>query len=67
MPKYNWNYPTKIWIGENSIQDLALACKNLNLKKPLIVTDKSLVNLKIFKHTTEVLKKKIFLLKFFQT
>tara|TARA_B100001121_G_scaffold306956_1_gene327478 strand:+ start:2510 stop:3673 length:1164 start_codon:yes stop_codon:yes gene_type:complete len=60
MPKYNWNYPTKIWIGENSIQDLALACKNLNLKKPLIVTDKSLVNLKIFKHTTEVLKKKNF-------
>ena len=27
--KTNWNYPTTIWVGENRIQDLSIACKNL--------------------------------------
>ena len=42
MKKFNWNYPTSIWVGENRIKDLSLACKNLNIKKPLLVTDKGL-------------------------
>ena len=42
MEKFNWNYPTSMWVGENRIKDLSLACKNLNLKKPLLVTDKGL-------------------------
>ena len=53
MQNYNWNYPTTMWVGENRIKDIALACKNLNLKKPLFVTDDQLVNKKIVKDTLE--------------
>ena len=45
--KTNWNYPTTIWVGESRIQDLGLACKNLKIDKPLFVTDKDLINLKL--------------------
>ena len=31
MQKYNWNYPTTMWVGENRIKDLGAACKNLNI------------------------------------
>ena len=41
----NWNYPTTVWIGENRIDDLSLACKELNVLNPLFVTDKDLVSL----------------------
>jgi alcohol dehydrogenase class IV len=41
----NWNYPTTVWIGENRIDDLSLACKELNILNPLFVTDKDLVSL----------------------
>ncbi len=51
MKKFNWNYPTTMWVGENRIKDITLACKNLNLKKPLFVTDDQLVNKKIVKDT----------------
>ena len=43
--KSKWNYPTTVWVGENRINDLSEACKNLNISKPLFVTDKDLVNL----------------------
>ena len=33
MQKYNWNYPTTMWVGENRIKDLGAACKNLNINK----------------------------------
>ena len=42
MKKLNWNYPTSMWVGDNRIRDLSLACKDLNIKKPLLVTDKGL-------------------------
>ena len=44
MSKFNWNYPTTMWVGENSIKDIGLACKTLNIKKPLLVTDSGLAN-----------------------
>ena len=56
MKKFNWNYPTIMWVGENRIKDISLACKNLNLKKPLFVTDDQLVNKKIVKDTLINLK-----------
>ena len=58
MTRYNWNYPTTIWIGENRIKDLYLACQNLNIEKPLFVTDKSLCELEIVKKTLDDLKSK---------
>ena len=56
MEKFNWNYPTSMWVGENRIKDLSLACKNLNIKKPLLVTDKGLGQLTIVKDTLSHLK-----------
>ena len=55
--KTNWNYPTTIWVGENRIQDLGLACKNLKIDKPLFVTDKDLINLKMVQDIILDLKK----------
>jgi alcohol dehydrogenase class IV len=56
MQKYNWNYPTTMWVGENRINDIAEACKILNIKKPLLVTDRGLSNSEIFKNTISILK-----------
>jgi len=49
MTNYNWNYPTTLWVGENRIKDLPSACGNLNIKNPLFVTDKNLINLQFVK------------------
>ncbi len=56
MQKYNWNYPTTMWVGENRINDIAQACKNLNISKPLFVTDKGLAETEIVKKTISILK-----------
>ncbi len=53
MNKFNWNYPTTMWVGEDRIKDISLACKILNIKKPLLVTDSDLVNSEIVKKTLE--------------
>ena len=50
MMSMNWNYPTTVWVGENRINDLCDACKNLDIIKPLFVTDKDLVNLPFIKN-----------------
>ena len=42
MQKFNWNYPTEMWIGESRIKDLGKACKKLKINKPLLVTDSAL-------------------------
>ena len=54
MQKYNWNYPTTMWVGENRINDIAQACKNLNITKPLFVTDKGLAETEIVKKTISI-------------
>ena len=53
MQKYNWNYPTTMWVGENRINDIAIACKNLGIIKPLLVTDKGLAKTDILKNTSK--------------
>ncbi len=55
--KINWNYPTSVWVGENRIEDLTEACKNLNITCPLFVTDKDLANLDMTKKIILELKK----------
>ena len=57
--KSNWNYPTSVWVGENRILDLSLACRNLEINKPLFVTDKNLVNLPLVKKVILELKKNL--------
>tara|TARA_B100000963_G_scaffold51240_1_gene39369 strand:+ start:1647 stop:2810 length:1164 start_codon:yes stop_codon:yes gene_type:complete len=60
MKNFNWNYPTTMWVGENRIKDISFACKLLNIKKPLLVTDKGLVNSEIVKKTCKFLKNENF-------
>ena len=55
--KSNWNYPTTVWVGENRIDDLYLACKNLKINNPLFVTDKDLIDLTMTKNVILNLKK----------
>ena len=43
--KFNWNYPTTVWVGQDRVKDLNQACINLKISDPLFVTDKDLVNL----------------------
>ena len=47
--KTNWNYPTSVWVGENRVKDLHIACNNLNINNPLFVTDKDLICLQFVK------------------
>ena len=46
-----------MWVGENRIKDLGAACKNLKIKKPLLVTDKGLAEADIVKNALADLKK----------
>ena len=43
----NWSYPTTIWFGAGRIAELATACHQAGIKKPLLVTDKGLADLPI--------------------
>ena len=56
MQKYNWNYPTTMWVGENRINDISLACKSLKINKPLLVTDNGLAQSDIVKNVLLILK-----------
>ena len=56
--KANWNYPTIMWVGENRVKDLNLACNNLNINKPLLVTDSGLAKSKIISDVINNLKEK---------
>ena len=57
MSKLNWNYPTTMWVGANRIEDLSKACEDLNIKRPLLVTDGKLAKLKIISDTLNLLVK----------
>jgi alcohol dehydrogenase class IV len=38
----NWNYPTTIWAGPGRIAELAAACSQAGIRRPLLVTDEGL-------------------------
>jgi alcohol dehydrogenase class IV len=40
----NWNYPTRVQFGVGRINGLPLACKELNITRPLLVTDAGLAS-----------------------
>ena len=58
--KSNWNYPTTMWVGENRIRDLGIACKTLNINKPLLVTDTGLAKSNIIINALKNLKEEGF-------
>lgn len=41
----NWSYPTKVWFGPGRIGELASACKEIGISRPLFVTDPGITNL----------------------
>ena len=55
--KINWNYPTSVWVGEDRINDLTKGCKILNVKKPLLVTDKDLAKTQMIAKAVDINKK----------
>ena len=57
MSDYNWNYPNTVWFGNGRIKDLPKACKILDIKKPLFVTDQDLAKTKIVESALEINKK----------
>ena len=58
MTNYNWNYPTTMWVGNNRIKDLEKACIEIKTTKPLLVTDRDLINLEFLKDLINDLEKK---------
>ncbi len=63
--KFNWNYPTTVWVGEDRVNDLEEACINLKITKPLFITDKDLINLPFIQKIINEIKKKFQELKIF--
>jgi len=53
----NWSYPTAIKFGAGRINEIAEACAQSNIKKPLLVTDHGLANLPITQNTLDLLEK----------
>jgi len=56
--KENWAYPNTVWFGIGRSNDLSKACKMLDIKKPLLVTDKDLAKIEMVINIIEENKKK---------
>lgn len=52
----NWSYPTAIKFGAGRIAELADACAQAGMSKPLLVTDKGLAGLEITARTLDILE-----------
>ena len=57
MNRSNWNYPTTVWFGKGRIKDLHIACGQLKIKRPLLVTDVDLVKSEMINETIKCLDK----------
>lgn len=49
----NWSYPTSVRFGAGRISEIADACAQAGIKRPLLVTDKGLANLPITQTTLD--------------
>ena len=57
MSSFDWGYPNTVWFGNGRIKDLPKACKILDIKSPLFVTDKDLVKTKMVEEALEINKR----------
>jgi len=57
MSNFDWAYPNTVWFGVGRINDLTKACKILNVKKPLLVTDKDLAKTQMITRAVDINKK----------
>lgn len=52
----NWSYPTTMKFGAGRISEIADACIQTGIKKPLLVTDRGLASMDITKNTLDILE-----------
>lgn len=52
----NWSYPTVVKFGAGRISEIADACVQAGMAKPLLVTDRGLAGMDITKHTLDILE-----------
>ncbi|MCT4609292.1 MAG: iron-containing alcohol dehydrogenase [Pelagimonas sp.] len=52
----NWSYPTAVKFGAGRIKELAEACAQAGMTRPLLVTDKGLADLPITKQTLDIME-----------
>ncbi|NIZ12543.1 iron-containing alcohol dehydrogenase [Phaeobacter sp. HF9A] len=52
----NWSYPTAIKFGAGRIKELAEACAQAGISKPLLVTDKGLASLPVTQSTLDIME-----------
>lgn len=52
----SWNYPTRMLVGPGRIKELADACKQLGMKRPLLITDFGLRDLPMVRDAVASLK-----------
>lgn len=52
----NWSYPTAVKFGAGRIKELAEACAQAGIKRPLLVTDKGLAGLPITRATLDIME-----------
>lgn len=50
----NWNFPAPIRFGPGTIAELPAACRELGMKRPLLVTDPGLASLPIVEHAIQI-------------
>ncbi|MEE4193065.1 MAG: iron-containing alcohol dehydrogenase [Halieaceae bacterium] len=55
LPHTNWHYPTRMWFGDDRLQELPTACRSLGLTRPLLVTDRGLAELDFVNRARELL------------
>ena len=53
----NWSYPTAIRLGAGRIAELAEACNEVGISRPLLVTDRGLAALPITERALDILRK----------
>jgi alcohol dehydrogenase class IV len=52
----NWSYPTRVLFGPGRIQELASACAEAGMKRPLLVTDRGLRDMDITRRALDLLE-----------
>ena len=57
MTTANWSYPTAIRFGAGRINEIAEACAEAGIKKPLLVTDRGMAELPVTKNTLDLMEK----------
>jgi alcohol dehydrogenase class IV len=55
-PVGNWNYPTRVRFGAGRISELPVACRELGVTRPLLVTDPGVAGLRLFGEACGILE-----------